>query len=88
MNLLYAYLLLLAGVRDQEPPSLLFANGHVKRSMYACEYEFGEKARDFDDANEALAYRFMPGFSHILRNFHIHAPADIVREHEWEKFEQ
>jgi hypothetical protein len=70
MNLLYVYLLLATGARDLEPATLSFANDHVKRAEYSCQYEWGEKQRSSVPMpeRERLAYRLLPAFSHILRN--------------------
>jgi hypothetical protein len=85
MNLLYTYLLLATGA-DPNHRSVLFALGHVKRVEFSCQYEFGEKRRNatyFDlDERVELAYRLLPGFSHVIRNQEKPGRADANVEHD------
>ena len=90
MNLLYTYLLALAG-GDVNHKSLLFAQGHVKRADFSCQHEWGEKRRsesDFPSPAVRLAYRLLPAFSHVVRNARKHGSAEKSVDKEQIEFER
>ena len=67
MSLMYTYLLLATGA-DPNAQSLTYANDHVKRAEYSCQYEWGMKQHNIESPREELAFRLVPAFSHVLRN--------------------